>query len=38
VLDCGKEWDGHTADDVVKRLREWVHSANDECTNPEGCQ
>ena len=28
VLDCGKEWDGHTAADVVKRLREWVHSAN----------
>lgn len=28
VLDCGKEWDGHTAADVVTRLREWVHSAN----------
>lgn len=28
VLDRGKEWDGHTAADVVKRLREWVHSAN----------
>ncbi len=28
VLDCGKEWDGHTAADVVKRLREWARSAN----------
>jgi hypothetical protein len=28
VLDCGKEWEGHTASDVVTRLREWVHSAN----------
>ena len=23
-LDLGKEWDGHTAADVVTRMREWI--------------
>lgn len=26
ILESGKEWDGHTAADVVTRLREWVVS------------
>ena len=33
-LDEGKEWDGHTAADVVTRLRKWVNSANAEVSRP----
>jgi hypothetical protein len=28
ILDIGKEWDGHTASDVVKRLQDWILQTN----------
>jgi len=28
VMQYGKEWDGHTSSDVVKRLTEWVNQAS----------
>ena len=28
VMEFGKEWDGHTAADVIKRMKEWVQTKN----------